>query len=118
MNSGQLKDMLADIGDDLPVLVKTAGGWKHISLAYEEILWSEKDVPGNELEAFCLELIDPEEEMKPYYVGTWENTIAVYKKTQTEDILISIFLRSHPHDKEAAEAECSRLNAEHRKEQK
>lgn len=56
MNAGQLKERLADVGDDLAVLVKTAHGWQRVSLAYEEILWEEKTVPGDELEAFCIEL--------------------------------------------------------------
>mgnify|MGYP003287909028 CR=1 FL=1 len=64
-----------------------------------------------------LELVTPVEELEPYYVGTWENMLAVYKKTQTEDIIISMFSQSHPHAKEAAEAECKRLNEEYRKEQ-
>lgn len=63
-----------------------------------------------------LELVTPVEELEPYYIGTWENMLAVYKKTQTEDIIISMFSQSHPHAKEAAEAECKRLNEEYRKE--
>lgn len=68
--------------------------------------------------ACFLELVTSVEERSPYYVGTWENMLAVYKKTQTEDIIISMFSQSHPHAKEAAEAECKRLNEEYRKEQK
>ena len=72
----------------------------------------------HEIPYFHLELVTPVEERSPYYVGTWENMLAVYKKTQTEDIIISMFSQSHPHAKEAAEAECARLNAEYRKEEK
>ena len=38
MDTGRLKDMLANVGDDMPVLVKTADGWKRASIAYEDAL--------------------------------------------------------------------------------
>lgn len=63
-----------------------------------------------------LELITPVEELEPYIVVDahthWDvadknmKTVAMYSKG------------NHPHAKEAAEAECARMNAEHRKEKK
>lgn len=65
--------------------------------------------------ALYLELVTPVEELEPYIVVDahthWDvadknvKTVAMYSKG------------NHPHAKEAAEAECARLNAEHRKEQ-
>jgi hypothetical protein len=61
-----------------------------------------------------LELFTPVEELEPYIVVDahthWDvadknmKTVAMYSKG------------NHPHAKEAAEAECARMNAEHRKE--
>lgn len=112
--------MLADVGDDLPVLVKTAEGWKHVTIAYEEILWTEKTPPGIETEAFFLELLPTVEELDPYF--TKENREEVWWEVLKRDeadgaLFVAIFnTEEHPNAKAAAEAECARLNAEYRKE--
>ena len=111
MNTGRLKDMLADVGDDMPVLVKTADGWKRVSIACEEVLWDEKTVPGNELEAFCIELY-LDDDLEPYSVGESTDYFSV---DRDDEELCLYWKNDHPHAKEAAEAECARLNAEHRK---
>lgn len=60
-----------------------------------------------------LELITPVEELEPYTV------VESYGRTDVMkgDYTIATYTDSHPHAKEAAEAECDRLNAEYRKEQ-
>lgn len=120
MNAEQLKNMLADVDDDLPVLVKTADGWKRVSFAYEEILWDEKIVPGNELQAFCIELVTPMEEPERYVVEPSDVAwFVVDKKHESGEQNVVMYMRAfHPNPKAAAEAECKRLNAEHRKNQK
>ena len=66
-----------------------------------------------------LELITPVEEMKPYSV---HETDYLYRVMQSvdggEQVVCEYRKNTHPHVKEAAEAECDRLNAEHRKELK
>lgn len=56
MTAGELKEMLAGVGYELPVLVKTAKGWKRVFLAYKGTRRMENTTPGNELEVFCIEL--------------------------------------------------------------
>lgn len=64
-----------------------------------------------------LELITPVEELEPYQVlHNITNSYVIYKdKPKTDNIVVN-FTSTHPHAKEAAEAECARLNAEYRKE--
>ena len=119
MNTGRLKDMLADVDDNLPVLVKTSDGLKGVSLAYEEVLWDENTQPGDELEAFCLELVTAVEELDTYQVEEIGGLWCVRKQ---EDLGLWntqawFSTEYHPNAKKAAEAECARLNAEYRKEQ-
>lgn len=63
---------------------------------------------------YYLQLVTPVEEMEPYSVETFQYGYTVNKG---ELILATYNDETHPHAKEAAEAECARLNAEHRKEQ-
>lgn len=72
------------------------------------------------VDANYLELVTPVEEMKPYYVeqSTSKNYWEIYHQSISDGItLLASYSKHHPHAKEAAEAECDRLNAEHRKEQ-
>lgn len=60
-----------------------------------------------------LELVTPVEELEPYSVGESSDYFSVDK----DDEELCLFWKDkHPHAKEAAEAECARLNAAHRKE--
>lgn len=60
-----------------------------------------------------LELVKPVEELEPYSMGESSDYFSVDKD---DDELCLYWKDKHPHAKEAAEAECSRLNAEYRKE--
>ena len=67
---------------------------------------------------YYLQLVTPVEELKPYYVKD-DGTHYVVGKLPEEPEIVYLAEYSkdrHPHAKEAAEAECARLNAEHRKE--
>lgn len=65
-----------------------------------------------------LELVTPVEELEPYFVMELKGAYGVYNtRFQPETEVCHFFADMHPHAKEAAEAECARLNAEHRKEQ-
>lgn len=69
--------------------------------------------------ACFLELITPVEELKPYYVEEEGHSWCV-RKLEHSDLYSTLAWFSknrHPNAKAAAEAECARLNAEHRKEQ-
>lgn len=67
------------------------------------------------INAAYLELVTPIEELEPYSVGESTDYFSVDDREGEE---LSIYWKDkHPNAKEAAEAECSRLNAEHRKEQ-
>lgn len=81
--------------------VKTANGLRPIEPAY-------------------LELVTPVEELEPYYVKDDGTHYVVGKRPEEPEIvyLAEYSKDRHPHAKEAAEAECARLNAEYRKEQK
>lgn len=71
---------------------------------------------------FHVELITPVEELEPYFTKEdrtgllWE----VWKRDEENEAVLvaSFWVSGHPNPKEAAEAECARLNAEYRKEQK
>lgn len=63
---------------------------------------------------FWLKLVTPVEELEPYSVETCQYGYTVNKG---ELILATYNDETHPHAKEAAEAERDRLNAEYRKEQ-
>ena len=71
-------------------------------------------------EGFCtifscfLELITPVEELEPYEVTESTDYFAVAHRV-TGDEPANFWKEWHPNPKEAAEAECARLNAEHRK---
>jgi hypothetical protein len=63
-----------------------------------------------------LELVTPVEELKQYFVAYDDRFYHVHKKG--EDAALAVYYEAkHPHAKEAAQAECDRLNAEYRKEQ-
>lgn len=64
---------------------------------------------------FHVELVTPVEELEPYRVD--HNQYGWHVEKDGE-IVATYNDDRHPHAKEAAEAECARLNAEHRKEQK
>lgn len=67
---------------------------------------------------YWLELVAPVEELEPYFVMELKGAYGVYNtRFQPETEACHFFTDMHPHAKEAAEAECDRLNAEHRKEQ-
>lgn len=61
-----------------------------------------------------LELVTPVEELEPYRV---EESTDYFSVDKGEEELCTYWKYTHPNAKEAAEAECARLNAEHRKEQ-
>lgn len=63
---------------------------------------------------YYLKLVTPVEEMEPYSVEKGEYSY----RLKSGDKLLANYWRNHPHAKAAAEAECARLNAEYRKEQK
>jgi hypothetical protein len=66
--------------------------------------------------AICfLELVTPVEELEPYKLIDSPNT---YNIVRDSAMVMTIHKKSHPNAKAAAEAECARLNAEWRKEQK
>lgn len=67
-----------------------------------------------EIPFYHLELVTPVEELEPYNVFFEGRFVHVRKG---ERVFVSFNLNAHPHAKEAAEAECARLNAEYRKEQ-
>lgn len=67
-----------------------------------------------QIDPVYLELVTPVEELEPYSVGESTDYFSVDK----DDEKLSLYWKDkHPHAKEAAEAECARLNAEHRKKQ-
>lgn len=66
------------------------------------------------MQACHLELITPVEEREPYLVSNDDYEYCVFNKRTK--MTVCRFDISHPHAKEAAEAERDRLNAEYRKE--
>lgn len=79
------------------------------------------------MQACHLELINPVEVLKPYFVGESETSYDIFRKTSNGNQLRSSFWWKHnptpelielskANAKAAAGAECARLNAEHRKE--
>lgn len=71
------------------------------------------------INAAYLELVTPVEEREPYFVMELKGAYGVYNtRFQPETEACHFYTDMHPHAKEAAQAECDRLNAEHRKEQK
>ena len=61
---------------------------------------------------FMLELITPVEELEPYMVGTdFVDDEPVWNIYKDGDLIVG-YTSSHPYAKEAAEAECKRLNDE------
>lgn len=88
---------------------------------------------GEAVEWYYLELITPVEDNLPYYIEEKDIEFQVRMRVEDEDCLISTFrfkniveayrrystmLPSMKQAREAAEAECERLNEEYRKEQK
>jgi hypothetical protein len=67
------------------------------------------------VDAAYLKLVTPVEELNMYFVEHYKHSNAY--KIRKGGREFAIFWDSHPHAKEAAEAECARLNAEYRKEQ-
>lgn len=63
-----------------------------------------------------LELVTPIEKLEPYSVS--EATVQYLVKEDNKKVVAQFCKLYHPHAKAAAEAECARLNAEWRKEQK
>lgn len=70
------------------------------------------------LDPAYLELVTPAEELEPYNVHETEYLFRVMQVVEVGEQIVSEYRKStHPHAKEAAEAERDRLNAEWRKEQ-
>lgn len=68
--------------------------------------------------ALYLELVTPVEELEPYFVQDFKGGYGVFHtRLQPEAEVCHYFNDMHPYAKEAAKAECARLNAEYRKEQ-
>lgn len=65
------------------------------------------------IDAAYLELITPAEEREPYFVN---EDATSWQLKKGKSLCARYGKATHPHAKEAAEAECARLNAEHRKE--
>ena len=67
---------------------------------------------------FWLKLVTPVEELEPYYVGVYSDQDDTCYDVANSDgyTVVRFFDDLHPHAKEAAEAECKRLNEEWRKE--
>lgn len=67
---------------------------------------------------YYLQIVTPVEELEPYYVKDDGTHYVVGKRPiEPEIVYLAEFAKHvHPHAKEAAEAECDRLNAEYRKE--
>lgn len=80
--------------DDCMPEVRTPKGWQPIDPPY-------------------LELVTPVEELEPYCIADHIHGWIVYKDNPGN--VVANFNKTHPHAKQAAEAECARLNAEHRK---
>lgn len=72
-----------------------------------------------EIPFYYLELVTPVEELERYVVEPGDVAwFVVDKKHESGEINVVMYMCAlHPHAKEAAEAECARLNAEHRKEE-
>jgi hypothetical protein len=70
-------------------------------------------------DAVYFQLVTPVEELEPYYVKDDGTHYVVGKRPEEPEIvyLAEYSKDRHPHAKEAAQAECDRLNAEYRKEQ-
>ena len=65
-------------------------------------------------DACFLELITPVEELEPYEVTESTDYFAVENRSKCDEVA-TFWKEWHPNPKEAAETECARLNAEHRK---
>ena len=83
-----------------------------------------RDEESGEERLMCvlfLELVTPVKERVSFRVGDFpvDGEWSVWKNSFGKTEIISSYkIATHPHAKEAAEAECARLNAEYRKEQK
>lgn len=76
---------------------------------------SAADEEQSVVHACNLELITPIEELEPYEVTESTDYFAVENRSKGDEAA-TFWKEWHPNPKEAAEAECARLNAEHRKE--
>ena len=64
-----------------------------------------------------LELVIPVEEMERYAVAPGDIAwFVVDRKHESGELNVAMYMNTHPNAQAAAEAECARLNAEHRKE--
>lgn len=58
MTVGELRVCLADVPDDLPVMVTYGGGVIQgtmlVRAAFEDVLWDDETIAGEELECFCI----------------------------------------------------------------
>ena len=95
---------------------------KTLTVTKSEDAFGSPEVNGQPIDPAYLELIIPVEEMEPYMVKELKDSFIVYhdctKIVLNDTSLLAKFMKaSHPNAKAAAQAECDRLNAEHRKEQ-
>lgn len=75
---------------------------------------SAADEEQSVIHACNLELVTPIEELEPYEVTESTDYFAVENRSKGDEAA-TFWKEWHPNPKEAAEAECARLNAEHRK---
>lgn len=103
---GRIKPYLKDVLGKVYTLDE---GENNIHIAYIK-------ADGIDLLDVChLELVSPVEELDPYEVTESTDYFAVAHR-RTGDEPATFWKESHPNPAAAAEAECARLNAEHRKE--
>lgn len=85
----------------------------------EGVMWVQDpdSLSPKDVEAVFFQLVVPVEELEPYIVKEYSSFYAVERYNHLADRPATYDLDFHPHAKEAAEAECARLNEEYRKEQ-
>ena len=84
----------------------------------EGVMWVQDpdSLHPKDVEAVFFQLVTPVEELEPYSVTA---DVGKHYVCDKRGMAISLYYNnSHPNAKAAAEAECARLNAEYRKEQK
>lgn len=84
----------------------------------EGVMWVQDpdSLHPKDVEAVFFQLVVPVEEVEPYIVKKYSNFYAVERYNRLADRPATYDIDFHPHAKEAAEAECARLNEEYRKE--